>query len=122
MASSKMDLQIGARLLDPVLRVPLRQIVHMRLQHESVDRFKRVLSELADQVELDLRHLLLRRLWPPVSLSKRKIAVANKPFEGVGAVLEDPALRDSGLSVWLTSSSQRFTRLGAWSSLILRPS
>jgi hypothetical protein len=42
----KDGLQIRSRLIDPILRVLFRQSVHMRLQHEFVERIKRMVAEL----------------------------------------------------------------------------
>src|SRR3984957_7421728 len=109
-ASSKIGFQIGPRLLDPVLRVPLRQMVHMRLQHEPIKRIERLAAELVYQVELDLRHLRDRRIRPPIPLPKWEVTVPDKPLEGDGAVFQHPA------SEVLTSSlrdlgAQRIARL-----------
>jgi hypothetical protein len=63
----------------------------MRMQHESVDGFERQIPELVDQIDLNLSHLFLGRLGLPVSLSERKIAVPDEPFEGGGTVFEELA-------------------------------
>jgi hypothetical protein len=67
-------------------------MVHMRLEFEFVDRIERLRSKLCNQIDLDLRLLLPRRFRSPVSLPKRKIAIANEPFEGDASVLKDPAV------------------------------
>src|ERR1700733_5204222 len=63
----------------------------MRLHHVAIERVQRVLPKPADEINFNRSHLLLRRLRPPVSLAKRKVAVANKPLEGSRAVFQDSA-------------------------------
>ncbi|MEZ2346703.1 hypothetical protein [Terriglobus sp. RCC_193] len=78
--------QVRAGLFYPVLVVAIRELIDMRLQHESVDGFERENPELVDQIDLNLSHLFLGCLGSPVSLSKRKITVPNEPLEGGGTV------------------------------------
>jgi hypothetical protein len=59
----------------------------MRLEFEFVDRIERLRAKLGNQVNLDLRLLFLCRLRSPIPLSKRKIAIADEPFEGDASVL-----------------------------------
>jgi hypothetical protein len=98
MASIEDRLHVGARLFHTILTVACCKRRQMRLQHELIERVQRVLAELAGKVDLDLVHFGHCRLRAPISLAKRKVAVADKPFEGDGAVFEDPAFGDLSIA------------------------